>query len=149
MTKALKSLVLAASVLAASSAMAQTTVEATPTSKCGVEEKCVTLPEFNTTATGGSASANASANANQTSTGGMSQYGAVTGGNSSNVSVTVFQPGVVNLSACLAKGHFNRVCVIKKLQEVEASLKPFSKCDPLAVVGDKATKLKCGFTLKQ
>lgn len=132
MTKALKSLVLAASVLAASSAMAQTTVEATPTSKCGVEEKCFTFPEGVSTARGGNGNSNDTGNSN-----------------THNVSVTVFQPGVVNLSECLAKGKFNQVCVAKKLKEVEASLKPFSKCDPLAVVGDKATKAKCDFTLKQ
>lgn len=143
MTKALKSLVLAASVLAASSVMAQTTVEATPTSKCGVEEKCITLPEWTSTATGG----NAYANPNQTSTGGNQTANATS--NTNNVGVTVFQPGLVNLSECLVKGKFNQVCVAKKLKEVEASLKPFSKCDPLALSsGKNSTKLKCGFTQK-
>ena len=120
MTTALKSLVLAAAVLSTSGAMAQGFD--TATSKCGPTEKCINLAELQQGGTGGNANANTSVN------------------------TAVMQPGVVNLSDCLVKGKFNQVCVAAKLKEVEASLKPYSKCD---FKQGQAATAKCGFSFKQ
>ena len=143
MTTALKSLVLAAAVLSASSAMA-TQVNDTLTSKCGETVKCVNSSDL------AQANASANANVNQGAMGGSdTAVGYVSGGNNVtnvNNSIAVYQPGVVNLTECLVKGKFNQVCVANKLKQIEADLKPFSKCDPQK--GQAATA-KCGFSFKQ